>query len=207
MPYKSTVPTVCGNCGNAFLAQRAASTRAPARFCSRRCNWDSRSTSLADKLRNRLPDRPAEGCWEVTGSRTAFGYGQVSHLGTTLTAHRVSWELTRGPIPPGISVLHHCDNPPCVRTEPDEKWPEGHLFLGTQAHNMHDARDKGRMDTSSIGAIRHGEAHPRARLTAKQVRLIRVLLPHAYQSDIARLFGVSRPTVTAIATGRTWRKG
>ena len=52
-------------------------------------------------------------------------------------AHRLAWELTFGPIPDGLHVLHACDNPPCIR--PD------HLMLGTQRANMRDAGRKGRL--------------------------------------------------------------
>lgn len=53
-----------------------------------------------------------------------------------LYAHRVSWELFRGPIPNKLFVLHKCDNKNCIN--PD------HLFLGTAKDNIHDCIRKGR---------------------------------------------------------------
>jgi hypothetical protein len=76
------------------------------------------------------------GCWEWTGFRGRTGYGRVRFNGRTQSAHRVSYELTWGPIPVGLSVLHSCDNRACVR--PD------HLSLGTQGDNMRDMFAKGR---------------------------------------------------------------
>lgn len=71
-------------------------------------------------------------CWLWTGRRDKNGYGKV---GAALS-HRVFWELHNGHIPDGLYVLHHCDNPPCIRPT--------HLFLGTQADNVRDMAAKGR---------------------------------------------------------------
>jgi len=87
-------------------------------------------------------DRSDIGCWEWRGYRQAIGYGvtaagsRVDGSRRTVLAHRRSYELTVGPIPEGMMVLHHCDNRGCVR--PD------HLYLGDQSANMRDREERGR---------------------------------------------------------------
>lgn len=75
-------------------------------------------------------------CWSWTGYRDANGYGRLTVNHNAVLAHRLSWEIFCGPIPEDKRVLHHCDNPSCVR--PD------HLFLGTQVDNITDTVMKGR---------------------------------------------------------------
>lgn len=97
-----------------------------------------------------------DGCWLWTGNRDKDGYGffqwQLRNADGvkkihSRKAHRYSWTLHCGEIPAGLSVLHHCDNPPCVR--PD------HLFTGTKLDNNHDRSVKGRTHSNvSLETVR-----------------------------------------------------
>jgi hypothetical protein len=50
-------------------------------------------------------------CWTWTGRVDKDGYGRMVYNHRKRGAHRVSWELHNGPIPDGMLVCHHCDNP------------------------------------------------------------------------------------------------
>lgn len=76
-------------------------------------------------------------CWLWSGGTNERGYGKISDDNRRPAyAHRISWEMTNGPIPEGLYVCHHCDNPRCVNPS--------HLFLGTQKDNLRDMSTKGR---------------------------------------------------------------
>ena len=59
-----------------------------------------------------------------------MGYKMIWRGGRNVLAHRAAWEDAHGPIPKGMLVLHHCDNPPC--------WNVEHLYLGTHHDNAVD---------------------------------------------------------------------
>lgn len=80
--------------------------------------------------------RDDNGCLVWIRGKTTDGYGSVCINGKMDKTHRVAWTLAYGPIPSGMCVCHHCDNPPCC--EPT------HLFLGTHSDNMRDRQIKGR---------------------------------------------------------------
>jgi hypothetical protein len=120
-------------------------------------------------------------CWLWTGS-LRNGYGQSSMLHKPLYAHRLIWEMTYGPIPPGLQVLHKCDVRNCVR--PD------HLFLGTQADNVHDRINKGRTRVVT-------------KLTANDVRAIRA--SQEKTSVLALRFGVSVSQICNVCRRFSWK--
>ena len=87
---------------------------------------------LRQSLRERFDSKwiPVGECmiWIATSNKS---YGYIWDGRTQRGAHRVSWELSRGEIPPGLMVLHKCNNKLCVNP--------GHLYVGDQSRNMRDA--------------------------------------------------------------------
>lgn len=142
----------------------------------------------------------SEGCWNWQGRRQPFGYGQFDVARKPQAAHRVAFCLTYGPVSKGLCVLHHCDNPSCVR--PD------HLFVGTRADNQRDMVAKGR---STKGRLTHalpplrGADNPRAKVSMADVLAIRAA--HATGvgfAQIARQWGISPSQAERIAKGQNW---
>lgn len=73
---------------------------------------------------------PNSGCWLWIRSGTGHNdnYGKIRIKGRELKAHRVSYELLRGPIPPGLTLDHLCRTTRCVN--PD------HLEIVTLRENI-----------------------------------------------------------------------
>ncbi len=134
-----------------------------------------------------------ETCWLYFGGRNKDGYGHMRINRKMKSVHRVSYELAYGEIPLGLSVLHHCDTPNCVR--PD------HLFLGTQDDNIKDCAAKQRT------ARLKGETNPRAILTADDVLKIRAEYKPKVMGykRLADKFGVVLQTIHAIVSRATWK--
>lgn len=94
--------------------------------------------SIVDRFWSKV-DRSGgpDACHPWMTYRTPTGYGRFGPTsGKSVRAHRVAWELTHGPIPSGLQVLHRCDNPSCCNVR--------HLWLGTIAQNVADRDAKGR---------------------------------------------------------------
>lgn len=56
-------------------------------------------------------------CWLWSGAKNAGGYGLIYVNGRMVRAHRLAWELYRGPIPDGMQIDHRCRARPCVNPE------------------------------------------------------------------------------------------
>lgn len=130
-----------------------------------------------------------DGCWQWTGARNADGYGNVNVGGRTLRPHRMMFAFVHGYEP--AVVLHSCDNPSCVNPS--------HLTGGTQRDNVNDMMRKAR------GRKSFGESHGRSVLTEMDVLCLRSMSNLGVStSELARTFGVSRPTIARCVTGKTW---
>lgn len=142
-----------------------------------------------------------EECWEWIGGKARFGYGAfgIKHGESPVPAHRFSWMLTNGPIPDGLWVLHHCDNPPCVNPT--------HLFLGTREDNMRDMMEKRRhWAHRGFKPITCGEHNGRAKVTSDQVAEIRERYAEGEtQTALAPIFGLSRQAIGMIVRRENWK--
>jgi len=158
-------------------------------------NESARLVALIRKLspRERLDyysiPEPNSGCYLWTGPVIEGGYGRIKVSRRTVLAHRLAWEVHRGPIADDLCVCHRCDNPGCVN--PD------HLFLGTHAENMADRDAKGRCRPGS------GVRQWKAKLTPVLVAEIRA--SSLLQRELAEIYGVTQKTISAVKTGIVWK--
>jgi len=130
-------------------------------------------------------------CWEYQGSVGRDGYGKVCVDGMHWRAHRLAYFYTYGETG-DLLVLHHCDNPVCVKPE--------HLFLGTCKENTQDMLKKER--DSLVGSRNFN-----AKLTEEQVAVIKNLYSSGCftHQQIADRYKVHRSTVTYILCGKQWK--
>lgn len=137
-------------------------------------------------------------CLEWSGTRNAHGYGSLRVDGRLIRAHRYAWQLCFGPIPDGLDVCHHCDNPPCCNP--------AHLFLGSASDNGMDMSAKGRHGSRTRpDRVAAGERHGSAKLTVEDVLAIRAKAHIRSVSSLAREYGVVRSTIRSIRDEKTWK--
>ncbi len=169
---------------------------------TRSCGCLSAPQPLAEQFEQYV-DRSGgpDACWLWTRTRDDRGYGRIytPTRQRSERAHRIAYELAHGPITDGMSVCHHCDNPPCCNP--------AHLFLGTHSDNMRDMVAKGR-DSARTKPERcpRGECHGSAKLTETKVREIRrrYAAGGVSQSALASEYGVTQWSICMVTRGRSW---
>lgn len=137
------------------------------------------------------------GCWNWTASATKNGYGNIGWMfngvRNNILAHRMSYELYNGSIPPELVIRHTCDNTRCVNPN--------HLILGTYSENQTDMFDRWR--DNKVYGIKQGQA----KLTEQQVIDIRSkYIPNVYSMDkLANEYGVRQSTISLIIREISWK--
>jgi len=134
------------------------------------------------------------GCWIWTGSlgsHPTHRYGNLSiGKSTNYKAHRyAAVRFLNANLTSKTFVCHTCDVTECVN--PD------HLYVGSAATNAAD-RDSRKRNT-----YLYGEDHNMCKISERDAKDI--FLQEGKHKDIADQYGIARPTVTAIKTGRLWR--
>lgn len=157
--------------------------------------------NIKQKLKQNFLDNLIKGsedeCWEYP-HKNNNGYGQLQACETLEIgkykrhhryAHRMAYELFKGPVPEGLNVCHHCDNPPCCNP--------AHLFAGTDDDNHKDKVSKGRQT--------RGESHGGSKLTEDVVRKLKSgeLKP---SRKLARELGLADAShLYGIRNGKYWK--
>lgn len=148
---------------------------------------------LEDRLWGKV-DKSGD-CWLWTGACDTHGYGHLGVGRKTVKACRVAYELTYGPIPKRLCILHKCDNPLCVRPV--------HLFLGTQTDNLADMTAKGHRRYRE----HNGSENGRAKLSERHVLKIRERAAAGeLRSALAKEFNMCWTTIDRIVKGQLWQK-
>ncbi len=139
------------------------------------------------------PGPTPDDCWTWSGpvnryARTVYGVVTIDHV--PWNAHRLAWVLAHGEPPPGVEVMHECDNGTCINLR--------HLRLGSHQQNMQDAVDRDR--------IAYGERQGAAVLDDGLVLQMRQWHREGMSyTDIARTVGVSINAARFAVIGTTWK--
>lgn len=182
----------CLHCGQFFF--RRPSSAICQKYCSFDCHIREKRRRHKATFWQRM-DRSGgpDACWIWLDRVDKDGYGKFACDGSrNKRAHRLAWEFTNGPIPPGLCVCHNCpdgDNPSCCNPR--------HLWLGTNVQNTADRQAKGRH------WARAGAENGAARLTWEQVQEIRDS-PCITHVEFARRFGCSTAVIYDIRRGKRY---
>lgn len=146
-----------------------------------------RKRPLADRFLEKVSPEPTTGCWLWLGCIGRTGYGKVGVEGACKSAHRVSWLLAFGYMPPAsVDLDHRCGVRSCVNPS--------HLEAVSHLENVR----RGKRANMS------GSRNPRAKLTESDVLAIRHDPRHP--SAIASERGMNPRHISRVKRGRSWRR-
>lgn len=142
------------------------------------------------KLQEWVATRDRSTCW-IWPYRKRKGYGVLTVARVTVKAHRLAYAIDHG-VPLRHDGCHTCDTPACFN--PD------HIFDGTHAQNVADAKRKGRLALPPRSRPGRRVAHKR--LSAEAVRSIRA--DERTNAAVAADYGVSPTLISNVRNGKAW---
>lgn len=152
---------------------------------------DSKTQDVMSRISQRfwakVAVRPGA-CWLWTGYKNSGGYGLFAMQGKREGAHRVSYGLHKGPIPPGLVIDHLCRVRGCVNP--------AHLEAVTAAENLRRQyrdnaanRNEGMITVRNARKVACNQGHPFTKentyITPKMERACRQCLRRNQQRWLA----------------------
>lgn len=144
--------------------------------------------SVAQRFEENIFHSP-DGCWYWLGAPQFTGYGTIRKNSVSISAHRLSYEFYKGPIPDGLWVLHTCDNKLCVN--PD------HLYAGTHAQNTLDAVSRGRFNPAK------GSKHCCAKVN--EVDVLEIRASKKTTKELAKIYNIGERAILLIKDRTNWK--
>lgn len=150
-----------------------------------------------DRFEQQYEVNEETGCWEWTGTRHNFGYGQFGVDGGTMGAHRYSYKLHNDGIPDGAHICHKCNNPPCVN--PD------HLYAGSPKSNAQDAIEAGSFPHE--GSTKSGEENRHSHINNDDVRKMRERYANSdvTYTELSDEYDISMGAVSRMIRGESYK--
>lgn len=124
----------------------------------------------------------------VVSRSSVYAVVYVSEPREQVLAHRLMCELVHGKPDADNQAAHSCGNGLCINPH--------HLRWATRRENE--------ADKLIHGTHQLGERNAQAKLTPDQVIEILSLKGIVRQAELATRFGVKRPTISSIHTGKSW---
>jgi len=149
-----------------------------------RIKWNS-DLPFDERFWEKVDIKSIDECWPWKAALDGKGYGQIRSKGKQLISSRIAWELTNGPIPEGMLILHKCDNRTCCNPN--------HLYIGTHSDNMQDRENRNRAPNAGRPPSIPNEI----------IKTIKQLYKEGNsQMSMSRQFGISQPYISYILHGK-----
>ena len=135
-------------------------------------------------------------CWEIKTNIQKNGYAKISWNKKACWAHRLSYELFKGPIPKKMDVCHSCDNRKCVNPS--------HLFVGTRRDNMVDCKNKKRISSGLKHSVIMQKAFEGKRKLSDE-NVLSIIKSTETNRELAKKFNVHNRLISLIKENKIYK--